>query len=273
MDTLEVLCATMHQRDFSLAEKMNIQTCALFANQSNDYCYSEIKTEYGIQKMITTSTRGVGCNRNIALLHANADILLFADDDVRYVDGYAGGVLRAFREIPNADVLIFGIDKTKAGKIICAQRHSRRRLHCWNAMKYGTYCIAARRNSLVRKNIHFTTLFGGGCLYGSGEDSLFLLDCFRKGFKVYSHPYVLGSCAKDTSTWFAGYNKKFFYDKGAWIAAAFPVLKHLIKWYFGIHFIKKTDLSFRAAMTYINAGLKGYRNLVPYCENNTEAYK
>ena len=55
--------------------------------------------------------------------------------------------------------------------------------------------------------------FGGGCIYSSGEDSLFLKACFERGLKVYSNAYVLGSCCKDVSSWFRGFNEKYFYDK------------------------------------------------------------
>ena len=64
--------------------------------------------------------------------------------------------------------------------------------------------------------------FGGGCPHSSGEDSLFLCDCYRKGLRVWTHPYVLCCCKKDDSTWFRGYNEKYFIDKGCWLSLALP---------------------------------------------------
>ena len=75
MKKLQVLVATMHQKDLSLVEKMNIRCDAVIANQADK---NEILTEDNVT-MITTKTRGVGLNRNIALLAADAEILLFAD--------------------------------------------------------------------------------------------------------------------------------------------------------------------------------------------------
>ena len=43
--------------------------------------------------MITTETRGVGINRNLALTYAKGEICLFADDDVTYNDDVEERVL------------------------------------------------------------------------------------------------------------------------------------------------------------------------------------
>ena len=109
MNKLQVLVATMHQRDYSLAEKMNIHCSAVFANQADRSDISVEEKTFGTLKMITTPTRGVGLNRNIALLAADGDYLLFADDDMVYYDGMAEAVTDAFQENPEADVLVYCI--------------------------------------------------------------------------------------------------------------------------------------------------------------------
>jgi len=86
MSSIQVLVAAMHQKDVSLAEKMNIRCAAVIANQADREEITESETENGTVKLITTKTRGVGLNRNIALLAAEADVLLFSDDDVVYND-------------------------------------------------------------------------------------------------------------------------------------------------------------------------------------------
>ena len=86
---LETLVATMHQTDFSLVDKMNIQSDVVFANQCDRNGIEVVNKDGITAKMISTDTRGVGLNRNIALLMSSADILLFSDDDFTYNDGYA----------------------------------------------------------------------------------------------------------------------------------------------------------------------------------------
>ena len=257
---LEVLVATMGQEDCALAEKMNISTCAVIANQCDRWDYARQKDVH----MISTATKGVGINRNLALQFSKADILLFADDDVSYYDGALEGVVEAFRQLPDADVIFFGLDMTKDGKVFDKRRNKVRRVHIWNAMRYGTARMAVRRSAVMEKRLCFTTLFGGGCMYGSGEDSIFIADCLRAGLKAYSHDLVLGTCAKDASSWFSGYNEKYFYDRGAMVACVFPRLKHLMKYYFAHKLSKKQRISIKKVLKYMNRGIKGFQTLTPY---------
>ena len=176
--------------------------------------------------MISTDTIGVGINRNLALQLSKADILLFADDDIVYYDGELREVVNAFQQFPDADVIFFGIDMTRDGEVFDKRRNKAGRVHLWNSLRYGCARMAIRRDAVIKNRLAFSTLFGGGSLYGSGEDTILIRDCFHAGLRVYSHDYVLGKCAKDTSTWFSGYNDKFFYDWGAMVACAFPKGKH-----------------------------------------------
>lgn len=254
---LEVLVATMHQTDLSLAEKMNLWGAAVIANQCDRWAYNE--TADGRVRMISTETRGVGINRNLALQLAKGDILLFADDDLVYYDDALDGVVEAFREFPDADVIFFGLDMTKKGEIYERRRHPKKRLHIWNSLKFGAARMAIRRSALEKARLSFSTLFGGGCIYGSGEDSLLIRDCFRAGLRVYSHAHVLGTCAKDSSSWFQGYDKKYMFDRGAWVASAFPGVKHIIKWYFILRLLSRTKLSPKEVVRLFNEGIRAYQ--------------
>lgn len=221
---LEVLCATMNQNDFSKVQEMNISCDVVFANQAGKTAYDELSVGEYLAKLITTKTIGVGNNRNIGLIYASGDILLFADDDVCYSDDYREQVLHAYEEHPDADIIIFSMDITKGGKVIRCVRNKDKRLHLISALKYGTYTCSARRSSIERANLWFSRMFGGGTRYAYGEDTLFLLDAFKKGLKVYSSSYCLGTCAKDSSTCFHGYDERFFFDRGVLYACAFGAL-------------------------------------------------
>lgn len=264
MERLQVLLAAMKQEDLSIAEQMNLRCDAVIANQADR---EETICKNGI-KMITTATRGVGLNRNIALLAADADIVLFSDDDVVYNDGMEEAVLAAFRENPKADVIIFGMDMVKAGVVTERRQEKNRRLHFWNAMRFGTYRIAARRSALLRENIFFHQQFGGGCPFSAGEDSLFLKTCFNRGLKVYAHEYVLGQCHKDSSSWFVGYNEKYFYDKGVLVRRLFPRLHPVMGLYFALHFKRKTELGPAKRLKLVYAGIRGGKTMKQYETNS-----
>lgn len=260
MNKLQVLVATMGQKDLSLAEKMNIPCAAILANQAD----REETRQEGPVKMITTTTRGVGRNRNIALAAATGEYLLFADDDVVYYDGLETEVERAFEENPQADMLVFGMDIVKNG-VVTEKRHlTPRRLHVWNALRFGTYTLAVRRTSVQRCGITFHESFGGGCPFSAGEDSLFIKRSFDAGLRVYAHDYVLGTCCKDTSSWFVGYNEKYFYDKGVLVRHLFPITAYLVAPYFAVWFKRGTKVGGWSRLRLVYAGVRNGKKLIPY---------
>lgn len=226
MSRLEVLVATMNQSNFDLYSKMNIHTDAVFANQSNRHSYEHKTIDGNNVQMITTPFKGVGRNRNLALLYASADFFLFADDDMTYVDNYEDGIINAFNELPSADVIVFSYIDVKNKTEMTTIQNKRKRLSIFNCFKYGTFSIAIKKSSIEKANICFSHLFGGGAVFGSGEDSLFLKKCLNFRLKIFSHQFIIGYRNDDKSTWFTGYNDKFFLDKGVLCAYLFPVIKY-----------------------------------------------
>ena len=77
--------------------------------------------------------------------------------------------------------------------------------------------------------ITFSTLFGGGARYGSGEDTIFLKECLDKRLRLYAVPYAIAEIDQDAaSSWFTGYTEKYFYDKGALYASLYPRIWRMI---------------------------------------------
>ena len=111
MSLVQVLVACMHQEDDSLYKEMNLQTDAILANQCDDYFYKTYFQEDGNKvELISTSDRGVGKNRNKALMNASGKYLLCSDQDMIYVDGYEKIVTDAFKDCQKADMIIFNLE-------------------------------------------------------------------------------------------------------------------------------------------------------------------
>ncbi len=263
---LQVLVATMYQKNFSLFEKMNIQCDAVLANQDFENRYEKEEINGCKVIMRTTDTRGVGKNRNAALFDANADILLFSDEDNEYVDGYCKMVLNEFERMPKAEAIIFSLEFIKNGQVDSVKKNKNKRLHMFNALKHGAAALAIRQESLLKYNIRFSELFGGGCIYGSGEDSIFIIDLLRNGCKVYTSDVIIAKNVIDSSSWFTGFNKKYYYDRGALFRCAFPKMKHLVKWYFLFRSRNLSQISFDEMRRQMNRGIKGFEELKKYVE-------
>jgi cellulose synthase/poly-beta-1,6-N-acetylglucosamine synthase-like glycosyltransferase len=262
---IEVLVATMKQNDLSKYHDMNLSTDAVFANQDDRYEYIEETILGNRVQMITTSERGVGKNRNNALMHSSGTICLFADDDMIYEKDYEKIVLEAFTKLPDAGIIIFNIEIAGNEARTTRLNKTIKKSHIYNSLNYGAPRMAVRRDELLKKNIWFSILYGGGAPYSAGEDSLFVVEAIKKGMKVYTYPKKIAYIKQESSTWFEGYTEKYYMDKGVWLANAFPVMKYPLALYYAY---KLKDSSNKTMFQIYKLILLGIRNFSEVrCQN------
>lgn len=254
---LEVLVSSLEKDPRQLITHMNLECDAVIVNQgARDFSY-EFKTENGLNiKLFESSERGVGRSRNKALDLADSKIVLFSDDDIVYNKGYAEKILKAFSADPDADIIMFNVD-------VCEERrtyHIDRPLtvHKWSVGRYPCYAAAARLENVRKAGVRFSLLFGGGAKYSSGEDNLFFMDCLRAGLNIKAVPVTVGREELRESTWFKGYNEKFFFDRG--VLFSFLYGKQALLWAFRYALVKKKmygdSAKFSDAFRLMKAGIK-----------------
>lgn len=209
---LQFLVSAVKEDVGTLAERMNLQADAIIVNQCGENAYQEYEWEGHTVRCYSFAERGVGLSRNNCLMRADGDICMFADEDIIYDSGAAGAILAEFEKNPDADMILFNLDVPEERRTYHNENYGR--VRWYNCGRYPTYSFAARTEALHRANMSFSLLFGGGARYSNGEDSLFLAECIRKGLKVYRTPVSVGRENGRPSTWFFGYNEKFFYDRG-----------------------------------------------------------
>ena len=271
MSTFEILCVTMNQTDFSKIGEMNICSNVVFANQADDTRFEEIKHEDYYAKMITTNTRGVGKNRNLALMYATADICLFADDDIVYYDGLEEKIVSEFEKHPDADIIIFNLDTDSDRKQI--KYTKTKKCSRFVRMPWGSVRIAAKTSSIKKANVWFTTLFGGGCVFSSGEDSTWLKDVNRKGLTFYVSDKSIGKIYFDESSWFEGFNEKFFYSKGAFLKSMYPKTAYLWILYLVFRYRKNEGITNKDRWNWACYGIKGYKEMLGFDDYCTKYKK
>lgn len=259
---LELLIVAMNQHDLSLCDDMNVKTNCIIASQCHEYKYISDKDKKAI--LICSDDIGVGKNRNKALYFSSKDILLFGDEDLVYIDDLENKVLEAYKALPNADAIIFQIESP--GKDITAKIKEIRRVRWFNYAKYGAARLSIKKSSIQKYNIKFNELFGGGCKYGSGEDNIFIHDLLKKGAKIYTYPLLIAYEKENKSSWFKGYDEKYFYDNGALMASLYNKRKYIMSIIFLIKRNHSKNLSFfRKLFLYFN-GAKNYDELLDYNE-------
>lgn len=263
MSKVQVLVACMNQKDDSLYKEMNLQTDAVLANQCDEYFYkSYIKDDGNKVELVSSADRGVGKNRNKALMYATGEYLMCSDQDMIYVDGYDKIVEDAFKKCPNADIIVFNLEYLNRFTPARKEKGKFKKVHLWNCMRYGTARVAIRKSAIDKACLSFSTLYGGGARYSSGEDSLFIREAFRKGLKMYTSPVVIAKVKQEESSWFQGYTEKYFVDKGILIANAFPLMKNLLLYYFAYGMRNISDeYGFSQICKLMKKGFKEFKEL------------
>jgi glycosyltransferase involved in cell wall biosynthesis len=114
---------------------------------------------------------GIARNRNLALQHAQGELLLIADDDCRYQPAYFERIIEAFQAYPEADIITFkAINEKKVSQHFYADHTMRR----------------------SAKLPRFDERFGLGAPFlGCGEEEVFVHEAWRNGLQVRFVPQVV----------------------------------------------------------------------------------
>lgn len=261
--TIQILLATTNQDDYNILKGINLQSDIIVCNQNAKYFSYSSFTYNGFNvEWLNFTERGVGLNRNNALMRSTADICVIADDDVQYDDSAISQITQAFKDNPRADVILFNVHPNEAYNPYIIKKKIK--ISRFNCGKYGGVRIAFRRTKIIKNAITFNLLFGGGAKYSAGEDNMFIRDCIKKGLNVIGVPIFILSLKQDReSSWFKGYNKKFFVDLGAsyvvhygkfaFFCAFLQLMRHRSLWL--------KDYSFSEALKNVSEGIKGFKCL------------
>lgn len=209
---VEVLASVMNQSMESIVKQMHLDSDAVIINQCDRLAQEQMEHNGHKVRFFSFPDRGIGRSRNEAILRADRDICLFSDEDIVYEKGYEEAIVEEFECNPKADMILFNIEVEESRRTYHITE--RRKVHWYNCGRYGAVSFAIRRSSLLASGVTFSLLFGGGAKYSNGEDSLFLKEFMDKGYRVYTAPVTIGKETAGDSTWFAGYNEKFFHDRG-----------------------------------------------------------
>lgn len=260
MPKIEVLVATMHQTDYSLLDKMNIRTDAIVVNQCDKNSLEIIERNGKKITWVNTTQRGLSKSRNMALSYASGDICLIADDDIKYTDDYEEVVKKAYKDQKKADFIAFNM-LTENDENHFSRRQNEKNRKSKNNEYYCSVRLSFKLEKINKFGIRFNELFGAGSKFGAGEESIFIKACRKNGLKVYQN--VDSVCVVDCSqsSWFNGFDEKYYFNKGAFLAVVYPKTAWFYKWYFVLQSRKLSSLKWKEVNKSIKEGIKFYKNL------------
>lgn len=260
---VQVLMSCMNLQGFEIVEKSKIKSDVLIVNQCGEEKLEE-KTTDGYQAIkYSTTERGLSRSRNMAINKSDADICILCDDDECFVEGYAEKVEEAFQKYADADIIIWDMANWES-KFNSKMQY----LKFPNILKVSSCQISFRREKIKEQNLSFNVHMGAGTGNGAGEENKFLLDCIKSGLKVLYLPEKIAFVAQEESTWFDGYNEKFFFQRGA---ATRYMLGVPLAFLYAVYYVVvkrklyRGQISMVQAFRYILKGMKA--NTIACCES------
>jgi len=157
--------------------------------------------------------RGLSANRNNALAHSRADVVLIADDDCRYTSEDLRRAVRFMEHNPSYDIVCFASASYEG---LPLKQYPKRPTLYKEAVSQGYYPssveICMRRNLGLR----FDERFGLGSKFlCAGEEDVFLHDAFRAGYTIVVNSLIVACTDSRTTGGHLVGNKKLQLTKGA----------------------------------------------------------
>lgn len=172
-------------------------------------------------KIFTTCTTGLAVNRNNALDHATAPLLLISDDDLSYKASQLKGIIAYLDSYKQCDLATFRFDSTKVSKWYPEKPC---RLDRPSKGYYVTsFEIALRRKVLEKTGVRFNEWFGVNQEFIAGEEDVFLHDLIKAGARGWYVPFTICRHDGDTTSEREGDTSAFIRVKGA-------VFRHTHPW-------------------------------------------
>lgn len=226
---VQILLSTMKKNNDDinkLIKDMNIRNDCLVINQCNREERFESVINNNKITVINSSDIGLSKSRNLAIKNSTSDICIIADDDLEYVNNLKDIVIREFNKNNGYDILVFKVyGRNKEFK---TYTNKEKKINYLSSMKISSVQIALKKKEIIDKNIYFNELLGAGAKYSMGEENEFLFKCLRKGIKIKYIPIKIADLYIGESSWFNGYDRKYFIDRGASFAAMSKIFSDIL---------------------------------------------
>ncbi len=224
----EVLLSVMDKEDtLHYVDMLNIRTDALIVNQCGVRNIYQTSGRYGKIYVRESDRRGLSISRNEAMDNAHSDTVIFCDNDIKYENDAFVKIDSAFERNPEAAVLVFFIERPERKSPVYGRECVMDRLHM---MKIFSPEIAVRLSRLG--DLRLDEEFGAGARYSMGEENIFLFEASRRGLTVKYIPEKIACMLPGQSSWFNGYDERFFFNRGAGYQAMDKSRWYLLAWQF-----------------------------------------
>lgn len=268
--TVTVLISCMHQKDASIIERTKVQTDVVVVNQCDEDQVEEFTFINNVgreckAKFVCTTERGLSRSRNMALRNAWGDYCILADDDEKLTDGYESIIVSAFERNPKADIVAYNYRNQNSRLKNNYKQPISEEKEAPKNHNYSSVALSFKLDKVISRDVWFDVRIGAGSgIISAGEEAVWQALARKKGLKIFQCPEYIASVTQANSTWFRGYDEKYFYDLGANLTARYGMIKYVYQFYYPYRLRKETKLSIWQQLYYINAGMKGFEKSMGY---------
>ena len=220
---LQVLISTINAGFFTLGGITRLQhpdLGYLIVHQQDNYQDDEAVTslkeklrERSDIRIVEANHSGLSKSRNTCIENATAEIVLIADDDIEYSEGFVATILNFF-DCNSCDVATFMITSSGSSAHRRPYRSLPHRHNAVSILSVSSIEIAFRLTPVKRNKISFDERFGLGSSYPISEEAIFLKDCLSRKLKLISVPRtIVRHQHKSSGTDWS--NEKAWFSKGA----------------------------------------------------------
>lgn len=243
---IEILIATMHQDSLDFLLSMfpfvhfsNFRILIVNQTQSGTI----LKSEYSNIRVINSFEKGLSKSRNLALENALGKILVLADDDVVYQEGFDSTIIKAYNQFPKAAAIRFCAVKTNGDLIKKYPERSKANLNVVDILNTSSIEMTFNADILDQSKIRFDENFGLGGIFEMGEEAVFLFDLKNKNQSLVFDSQVIVKHQELTSSDKKSIREKYFIQ-GALFTRIFK--SNYIYWIFVKFFfdLKQNKLQF-----------------------------
>lgn len=235
MHKISILVSTVDDgllKNPAFFKNINFDICEVVVVQQLIQSDKTLKLDYPA-KVFSYKEKGVSLSRNKALENASAPIALMADDDTYFMKGFEETILNAYQQHKDAHIITFQAMNTE-GKPFKTYSNKAYKHTFRTILKISNIEVSINLAKLQNRKL-FDENYGPGSPCICGDDTVFVVDAFNKGWNMYYQPVPIvvhpPLSSGRTYSEFQTYHKGIMYRrcfgwKSFILGLAFAIKKH-----------------------------------------------
>jgi glycosyltransferase involved in cell wall biosynthesis len=271
-EDLEILISTMNRDSFDFLIPMFpfshfSKFKILIINQtSNDKL---LVSEYQSVKVVNSFDVGISKSRNLAILNSESKILLFADDDIVFIEKFDEIIIKAYDDNPLASAICFQT-LTPEGALYSKYPKHIKLLNTKEITKVLSIELTCNSDKIKKGKIKFNELFGLGSQFQDSETFFYLSKIKHKALIILFCPQTIVIHESVSSSDEAD-SDRIIYAKIAGFYKRFGLFAYVLLFKYMFFLFRKYNFTFLELRNKFFVGLKSIKDYKLILDQNLDS--